>query len=189
MDTINLGTARDESFLREVEKESGQNLSTCYQCGNCTAGCPCGPEYDMQVNQVMRAVQLGDKKTALSARSLWLCVSCSTCTARCPNNIDVARVMDVLRHMAWKEGKRDYAMASFWQSFLTTVRHFGRSYELGIMAMYMARTGRIFTDTDLAPRVLPKNKLPFKPHQIVGKEQVGRIFQRFDEQRRAEGSK
>ena len=64
MDTLNLGTTRDESFLREVEKESGQNLSLCYQCGNCTAGCPCGPEYDMQVNQVMRAVQLGDRKAA-----------------------------------------------------------------------------------------------------------------------------
>ena len=55
--------------------------------------------------------------------------------------------------------------------------------------MYMARTGRVLTDTDLAPRILPKNKLPFKPHQIVGKEQIGRIFKRFDEQRRAEGGK
>ena len=142
METINLETTRDEAFLREVEAESGQKVTNCYQCGNCTAGCPCGPEYDLQVSQVMRAVQLGNKEMALSSRSLWLCVSCSTCTSRCPNNIDVAKVMDVLRHMAWKEGKTNYAMASFWQSFLTTVRHFGRTYELGVMAMFMARTGR-----------------------------------------------
>ena len=135
METINLETTRDEAFLREVEAESGQKVTNCYQCGNCTAGCPCGPEYDLQVSQVMRAVQLGNKEMALSSRSLWLCVSCSTCTSRCPNNIDVAKVMDVLRHMAWKEGKTNYAMASFWQSFLTTVRHFGRTYELGVMAM------------------------------------------------------
>lgn len=132
METINLETTRDEAFLREVEAESGQKVTNCYQCGNCTAGCPCGPEYDLQVSQVMRAVQLGNKEMALSSRSLWLCVSCSTCTSRCPNNIDVAKVMDVLRHMAWKEGKTNYAMASFWQSFLTTVRHFGRTYELGV---------------------------------------------------------
>ena len=105
------------------------------------------------------------------------------------NNIDVAKVMDVLRHMAWKEGKTNYAMASFWQSFLTTVRHFGRTYELGVMAMFMARTGRFFTDVDLAPRILPKQKLPFKPHTIVGKDAVARIFKRFDEQRSAEGDK
>ena len=189
METINLETTRDEAFLREVEAESGQKVTNCYQCGNCTAGCPCGPEYDLQVSQVMRAVQLGNKEMALSSRSLWLCVSCSTCTSRCPNNIDVAKVMDVLRHMAWKEGKTNYAMASFWQSFLTTVRHFGRTYELGVMAMFMARTGRVFTDVDLAPRILPKQKLPFKPHTIVGKDAVARIFKRFDEQRSAEGDK
>ena len=189
LETINLETTRDEAFLREVEAESGQKVTNCYQCGNCTAGCPCGPEYDLQVSQVMRAVQLGNKEMALSSRSLWLCVSCSTCTSRCPNNIDVAKVMDVLRHMAWKEGKTNYAMASFWQSFLTTVRHFGRTYELGVMAMFMARTGRVFTDVDLAPRILPKQKLPFKPHTIVGKDAVARIFKRFDEQRSAEGDK
>ena len=44
METINLETTRDEAFLREVEAESGQKVTNCYQCGNCTAGCPCGPE-------------------------------------------------------------------------------------------------------------------------------------------------
>lgn len=179
MDTITLNTLPDKGFLDELQRLSGQNLSTCYQCGNCTAGCPCGPEYDLQVSQVMRAAQMGNKEMALKAKSLWLCVSCSTCTARCPNNIDVAQVMDVLRHMAREAGHKDYAMNSFWQSFLTTVRYFGRTYELGIMALFMARTGRLFTDMDLVPKVLPRNKLPFVPHSIVGKAQVGRIFQRY----------
>ena len=39
METINLETTRDEAFLREVEAESGQKVTNCYQCGNCTAGC------------------------------------------------------------------------------------------------------------------------------------------------------
>lgn len=181
MDTINLASVRDEAFIREVQAESGQNVSNCYQCGNCTAGCPCGPEYDMQASQIMRAVQLGHKEMALNAASLWLCVSCSTCTARCPNNIDVARVMDTLRHMARREGKKRYVMSAFWDSFLQTVRHTGRTYELGVMAMFMARTGRVLTDMDLVPRVLPRGKLPFFPHVIKGREEVGRIFKRFDE--------
>ena len=80
-------------------------------------------------------------------------------------------------------------MGSSWPSLLTAVRHYGRSYGIGFNDKHTARTGRVLTDTDLAPRILPKNKLPFKPHQIVGKEQIGRIFKRFDEQRRAEGGK
>ena len=186
MDIINLESVRDEDFLRAVEAESGQRVATCYQCGNCTAGCPCGPEYDLPVSQIMRAVQLGHKDLALGARSLWLCVSCSTCTSRCPNNIDVARVMDTLRHIAWREGRTNHAMTAFWDSFLRTVRHCGRTYELGVMAMFMARTGRIFTDVDLVPKVLPRGKLPFLPHRIVGKDQVGRIFQRFDAMQRGD---
>ncbi len=183
MDSINLVKDRDEDFLREVEEESGQTLSTCYQCGKCTAGCPCGPAYDVQVNQVMRALQLGNKEAVLNAASPWLCVSCSTCSARCPNNIDVARVMDTVRHIAIREGKKQYAINAFWDSFLQTVRYSGRAYELGVMALYMLRTGRLMTDMDLAPRMLPKNKLPFVPHFIKGKSAVGRIFKRFHDLR------
>ena len=184
MDTVNLAATRNDAFIREVEKESGQRISACYQCGNCTAGCPCAPVYDMQVSQVMRAVQLGQKEMIFNAKSPWLCVSCSTCTARCPNDIDVAVVMDVLRHMAAREGfVRERGVNAFWQSFLMMVRQFGRTYEMGVMAAFMARTGRILTDLDLAPKALMKGKLPFVPH-VAGKEHVAKIFQRFDEQRR-----
>ena len=83
-DAINLSRMRDAAFTAEVEAQSGQNVSTCYQCGNCTAGCPAGFVYDRQVNQIMRGVQLGLKDEVLNSRSIWLCLSCSTCSLRCP---------------------------------------------------------------------------------------------------------
>jgi heterodisulfide reductase subunit C len=54
------------------------------------------------------------------------------------------------------------------------------------MAAFMARTGRVFTDLDLAPKALSKGKLPFTPH-VAGKEHVAKIFQRFEEYRRNQG--
>ena len=187
MDTVNLAATRNEAFIREVEKESGQRLSACYQCGNCTAGCPSAPVYDLQVSQIMRAAQLGQKEVVFTAKSPWLCVSCSTCSARCPNDIDVALVMETLRQMAVREGYiRERSVNAFWQSFLMMVRHFGRAYEMGVMAAFMARTGRILTDLDLAPKALTKGKLPYLPH-MAGKEHVAKIFQRFDEHRRQGG--
>ena len=193
---IDLNAPKDEQQprvdrrTREVEAESGQKVTNCYQCGNCTAGCPCGPEYDLQVSQVMRAVQLGNKEMALSSRSLWLCVSCSTCTSRCPNNIDVAEVMETLRHMARKEGRVAVPkVEKFWFSFLDTVRKFGRTYEIGTMVLYMLRSLRVFTDVDLAPQALAKQKLGFKPHSIPngGAEAVGRIMTRYKERAKREG--
>ena len=90
----------DADFVAEVERRTGQDLSRCYQCGNCTAGCPAGFVYDLQTNQVMHGVQLGLKDLVLHSKSIWYCLSCSTCSLRCPQSIDVARVMEGLRHMA-----------------------------------------------------------------------------------------
>lgn len=172
--------AADRDFIAEVEARSHQNVKTCYQCGNCTAGCPYTFAYDHPVSQIMRMVQAGQREAVLKSRSLWLCGSCQSCSTRCPNKIDVARIMDVCRHMAREGGYvTERAVKVFADSFLNSVERFGRAYELGLMVEYMARSGRVFTDVDLAPQVLTRGKLPFKPHPIQGREQVARIFERF----------
>ena len=175
-DAIDLTRKRDRDFTAAVEAQSGQNVSTCYQCGNCSAGCPAGFVYDLQANQIMRGVQLGLKDQVLNSRSIWMCLSCSTCSLRCPNNIDVAEVMETLRHMARKEGR-------------VAVRKFGRTYEIGTMVLYMLRSLRVFTDVDLAPQALAKQKLGFRPHSIPngGAEAVGRIMTRYKERAKREG--
>ena len=188
-DAINLSRMRDAAFTAEVEALSGQNVSTCYQCGNCTAGCPAGLAYDLQVNKIMRAVQLGLRDEVLNSRSIWMCLSCSTCSLRCPNNIDVAGIMETLRHMARKEGRVTVPkVEKFWFSFLDTVRAFGRTYEIGTMALFMMRSMRVFTDVDLAPEALKKGKLGLKPHVLPkGAATVSRIFERYKERAKREG--
>ena len=188
-DTVNLSRLRDPAFTGEVEARSGQNVSTCYQCGNCTAGCPAGFVYDLQVNQIMRGVQLGLKDQVLNSRSIWMCLSCSTCSLRCPNNIEVAGVMETLRHMARQEGRVTVPkVEKFWWSFLDTVRTFGRTYEIGTMVLYMLRSLRVTTDVDLAPGALAKGKLGFQPHTLPnGAEAISRIFTRYKERAQREG--
>ncbi len=181
METLQLDK-RDTSFIKEVEAESGCKLSTCYQCGKCTAGCPASFLYDKQVNQVMRTAQMGLREETLKSKSLWFCLSCSTCTARCPNNIDVAHVMDVLRHKARNEGfVNARSVEMFWRAFLDSLKYTGRSYELGVMANYMLRTGDFFGNLDIAVPALVRNKLPFLPHMTKGKDEVNRIFKRHAE--------
>lgn len=191
-DTIDLVSSRDPSFRKEVEELSGQDVSTCYQCGTCTASCPASFAYDLQANQVIRSVQLGLRKQVLSSESIWMCLSCSTCSLRCPNNIDVASVMETLRHMA--RSRKDLPtrrIDKFWHSFLDTVRKFGRSYEIGTMVLYMLRSGKLTTDVDLAPMALLKQKLGLQPHVTPhkGNEAVGRIFKRYIERAKREGNR
>ena len=190
INAIALNRMRDPSFTKEVEKRSGQDIQTCYQCGNCTAGCPAGFVYDRQVNQIMRGVQLGLREQVLTANSLWYCLSCSMCSLRCPNNIDVAGVMETLRHIAREEGRVTVPeVEKFWFSFLDTVRAFGRTYEVGTMALYMIRALKLTTDLDLAPAALKKSKLPFIPHFPKGKRfaGAGSIIDRYRKRAEKEG--
>lgn len=187
---IDLGCARDPDFIREVEKRSGQNISICYQCGNCTAGCPAGFAYDLQANQIMRGVQLGLKEQVLASKSIWFCLGCFMCSLRCPNGIDVGGIMETLRHMAREQGYiREPDVEKFWFSFLDTVRACGRTYEIGTMALYMLRSLRLGTDLDLAPDALKLNKLPFVP-KFISQSNISapaRIIQRYRERAEREG--
>lgn len=188
--SVELGRARDPAFKEEVERRSGEDISICYQCGNCTAGCPAGFVYDRQVNQIMRGIQLGLKEQVLNSDSIWLCLGCSMCTLRCPNNIDVAGVMETLRHMAREEGYVTVPrVEKFWFSFLDTVRTFGRTYEIGTMALYMLRSLKLTTDVDLAPTALKRHKLSLIPTMPSPKAAAatGRIMKRYRERAQREG--
>jgi heterodisulfide reductase subunit C len=185
---LSIPKTNDVQFTRLVEEASGQRVSRCYQCGNCSASCAYTFAYDYPVNQIMRLIQLGQRETVLKSRSIWLCASCQACTTRCPNNLDVARIMEALRIMSRREGmvsRGDIRM--FFDEFLRSVRTFGRVFETGLLPVYSIKAGKPFTDLDLAPRVLMKGKLAFMPPKMKGRKKVAEIFDRL-EAHRADGS-
>ena len=190
MKVININLSYNSDFVTRVEEESCQKLNNCYQCGKCTAGCPYTDEYDISVSQIMRLTQTGQKDKVLQSKSLWLCASCESCTARCPNQIDVARIMDVLRHMARREGYVGVrTVKTFWDSFLNSVESNGRLFEVGLLANYISHTGRFWTDAGLGHKVLPKGKIHFRPSEMQGKKEVTKIFMRFKEESAKCGTK
>ncbi len=116
---IALGTVGlDNAFLEQVERESGEDLSRCYQCGNCSGSCPVSFAMEIPVSQVIRFVQLGQEQTVLQANSMWLCVSCLQCQARCPKCLDPSKVMEALRRLSLRQGKRPVALAQVPDGFL-----------------------------------------------------------------------
>jgi len=89
--------------LRLVEL-SGQQVSACYQCGNCSSGCPLSQEMDILPSRIMRLAQLGQEDQVLRSGTIWICASCFQCTVRCPKGIDILAVMDALRQCAMEKG-------------------------------------------------------------------------------------
>lgn len=170
--TITLTT----DLARRVQEECGENVFLCYQCKKCTAGCPVAEYFDLTPNQVMRAVQLGQKDLVLNSKTIWLCATCETCSTRCPQGIDIARIMDVLEIMAQKEKIKPKVpeVPMFYKSALRGINLFGRMHELGLMAELYTREilahkldfdfKQLFsTDMALALKMLREGKLKIIP--------------------------
>lgn len=92
------------AFTRRVEELSGQQVTACYQCGNCSSGCPLAQEMDILPSRMIRLAQLGQRETLINSNTIWICASCFQCTVRCPKGIDIQGVMDTLRQFALEEG-------------------------------------------------------------------------------------
>lgn len=44
--TLSIQNTYDADFIKRVEEASGQQISKCYQCGNCSASCNYTYVYD-----------------------------------------------------------------------------------------------------------------------------------------------
>jgi heterodisulfide reductase subunit C len=164
-------------FLNKLEA-SGIDVHACFQCGRCSSGCPVADYFDLQVMEVVRLASYGMEEILLGSRTIWLCAACETCATRCPNQIEIAGLMDVLRSLALKKGvvPAESRVPLLHRSFLDSVRHWGRAYEIGMIAGYKIRSGDLTGDMKLGLQMFTKGKLKLLPHGIDDKAEVRRIF-------------
>lgn len=101
----------DPSFKHEVAARPGAaNVTACYACGTCTAGCPVN-EVDERFNprKLIRMILWGMREELLSSDLIWLCNRCHRCYAHCPQDVRFTDVIGVLREMAVEQGFVDAA--------------------------------------------------------------------------------
>jgi len=168
---------RSEKFLGKL-KDRHIDVSSCFQCGRCSSGCPIGEFFDLNVMEVVRLAAYGQEERLLASKTIWLCAACETCATRCPNEIEIAGLMDVLRELALRKGlqPREPKVSDFHNSFLNSIEKWGRAYELGMIANYKIKTGDLFSDVGLGMRMFAKGKLKLIPHSIEGKSEIKKMF-------------
>lgn len=95
-----LSATPDLAFKRSVFDAVGGTLSSCYQCGTCTAVCP----MNVCVRSIMRGAQVGIKELAVTG-DLWQCAMCKECEVACPRGVDITGVILSLREISYRERK------------------------------------------------------------------------------------
>jgi heterodisulfide reductase subunit C len=170
-----------ETFLEEVNKKiNGVPLQRCYHCRKCTAGCPVGPHMEYNLNKVIKMIQNGKRDEVLGSSTIWICLSCETCITRCPNQIDIARMMDVLRQMAIEEGvgAREKNILKFHESFLSNMKMGGRINEPLMMVQYKLKSGDLFSDAIMGVEMFLKGKLSLLSPRTKDMKSVKDIFEK-----------
>lgn len=173
-------------FCSEVSERSFSQVSKCYQCNKCSNGCPITYTADIQPNQIMRLIQLGQKERVLKSKFIWICASCQTCSTRCPMEIDIANVMNTLREMSVENNmvnQEQKLVFLFHKMFLQQIKFFGRLNELSFLALLKAGSmdkNYMFSDLNLGPKLFFKGKLKLLPTFVHDKKDIKDIFDRIE---------
>lgn len=178
------------AFYREKLSERVQtDVRECYQCGNCSAGCPAAFTFDYTPNQVMRMLQVGLVEDVLKSKAVQLCVQCLTCTARCPRNIDIAGIFEDLKTVATAQelDVPEYAK-TFNEAFMGSIARYGRLPEFYMMGMFFLGTRKpamAMGDAGLAIPMVTKGKMKFVPRKAKGAGEVAHIYKKTMDKARA----
>lgn len=180
---LSLDRETNFDFIEDIKQECGQDVRICYQCRKCTAGCPTGMDMEYAPHQVIRLLQLGQHELILNSEASWLCVSCETCTTRCPQGLDITKVMDAIRIIAQRQGKKlkvyKYKFPLFNRIFLKNLEKYGRVYELSLLTLFNIKSGQLFKDAGLGVKIFLKGKIGLFPHRIKDVKGISKIFSKI----------
>jgi heterodisulfide reductase subunit C2 len=173
-------------IIDQVIEISGIDINSCLQCKKCTNGCPVSGFTSSSPSEIIKRLQLGAGEELLDSEIIWTCVSCATCFSRCPMEINMADVMDALRVLAAARGAAtpEGNMPLMNKILLGTIKTFGRTYDLGAMALYKAGTSSYGKDLDKLPMILGKGKIALFPPSGADKKTVKRIFNNLEKTRK-----
>lgn len=168
-----------ETFLDKVNgRIENVPIQRCYHCRKCTAGCPVTFAMDYNIDTIIKMIQMGKEDEVLNSSTIWLCASCETCITRCPNEVDIARMMDVLREMVLEAGVdvKEKRILKFHEAFLSNIRMGGRINEPLMIVGYKLKSGDYFSDMALGMKMFKKGKLSFVSPRTIDMKSVKKIF-------------
>ncbi len=162
----------------------GHQLSTCVQCGTCTASCPSASAMDITPRKMWRMVQLGMVDEVLRSKTMWLCSICYQCQMRCPRGIPLTEAIAKLKQLAIQQQIKQYRESTyFYVAFSDVMRRYGRMRETEFMARYFLSTNPLdaLGYASMGLTLLRRGKLKPELPSLRGEGKLAKLFDRVAE--------
>lgn len=155
----------NDPLAEELAVDEGLELAACTQNAACSAVCPTADSFDHLPHQIVRLVQVNERKRVLRSSAIWLCTDCGACTAACPQGVDVAQLMAQLRRRSYRTRVEPAAdvegVRASHEALLEELEGHGRPADARVALSYKMRSMDVFTDWTVGAALLSRGKLAF----------------------------
>lgn len=171
--TLKYEAQLDPEFCGQIASQPGcERISSCIQCGTCSATCPLSTYMDYTPRRIVAMTRAGFKDEVLGCFTIWLCASCYFCTVDCPKQIKITDIMYALKQKAIKDGvyPKGFMIPALAQSFFETIVTMGKSTEsLLITKMYLkTKPLKMFAQAPLGLKLFMKGRMGVIPDRVKG---------------------
>jgi quinone-modifying oxidoreductase subunit QmoC len=113
-------------LVDELARYGAEDVTKCFQCGNCSAACPFSQDPFIFPRKSMRYLQMGLEERLRSTLEPWLCYYCGECSVECPRGAEPGETMMSMRR--WLTAQYDFTGLS---------RLFYRSWKAELAALVL----------------------------------------------------
>jgi heterodisulfide reductase subunit C len=128
-------------LITEIESLTGQPLRQALTTPPASVPCPVKAEMGLSLKTLAGQIADNKRRELLSGRAIWACTGCRLCDGLLGSSVDFSRVIDALRQIALAEGHGVEPEATFYESFLSNIRHRGRLSEWTVLRPRIAQAG------------------------------------------------
>ena len=102
-----MATTIEPGLVDELQAYGAEDVSKCYNCGNCSAVCVHSEAPFVLPRRPMHALQLGLEDKLKGSLEPWLCYYCGECSEQCPKEAEPGETMMSMRR--WLTAKYDFS--------------------------------------------------------------------------------
>ncbi len=115
----------DPDLHRDFSKFGNIDVSTCMNCGNCTATCSLADETASFPRRDIHYLQVGLRDKLLQSADPWLCYYCGDCSESCPRDANPGEIMMAARR---------YLTSQYDWTGLAKRMYVSKAWEIGAIA-------------------------------------------------------